>query len=118
MKPFNLKDAKLGKPVFTRDGRPVEIITFNSSLDTYPIWVCVRGDVDEVYSCTADGKHIPYQESERDLFIEPTKGGGWINIESYGETLKEIEGIYPTKESAESASSPYTIATIYIDWEE
>lgn len=30
MKPFNLEEAKVGKPVCTRNGRRVEIISFNN----------------------------------------------------------------------------------------
>lgn len=30
MKPFNLEEAKAGKPVCTRDGRRVEIISFEN----------------------------------------------------------------------------------------
>lgn len=37
MKPFNLEEAKAGKPVCTRDGRRVEIISFENSNSIYPI---------------------------------------------------------------------------------
>lgn len=37
MKPFNLEEAKAGKPVCTRDGRRVEIISFTNSSSIYPI---------------------------------------------------------------------------------
>ena len=38
MKPFNLEEAKVGKPVCTRNGRRVEIISFeNPSNNNYPI---------------------------------------------------------------------------------
>lgn len=37
MKPFNLEEAKAGKPVCTRDGRRVEIISFADSNSIYPI---------------------------------------------------------------------------------
>lgn len=38
MKPFNLEEAKVGKPVYTRNGRRVEIISFeNPSNNNYPI---------------------------------------------------------------------------------
>ena len=30
MKPFNLEEAKAGKPICTRDGRRVEIISFET----------------------------------------------------------------------------------------
>ena len=38
MKPFNLEEAKVGKPVCTRNGRRVEIISFeNPSNNNYPM---------------------------------------------------------------------------------
>lgn len=37
MKPFNLEEAKAGKPVCTRDGKRVEIISFTNSSSIYPI---------------------------------------------------------------------------------
>lgn len=37
MKPFNLEEAKAGKPVCTRDGRTVEIISFGNPNSDYPI---------------------------------------------------------------------------------
>lgn len=37
MKPFNLEEAKAGKPVCTRDGRRVEILSFDNQCLDYPI---------------------------------------------------------------------------------
>lgn len=37
MKPFNLEEAKAGKPVCTRDGRKVKIISFENPNSAYPI---------------------------------------------------------------------------------
>jgi hypothetical protein len=37
MKPFNLEEAKAGKPVCTRDGKRVEIISFENPNSVYPI---------------------------------------------------------------------------------
>ncbi len=37
MKPFNLEEAKVGKPVCTRDGKRVEIISFENPNSVYPI---------------------------------------------------------------------------------
>lgn len=37
MKPFNLEEAKAGKPVCTRDGRRVEILSFENPNANYPI---------------------------------------------------------------------------------
>lgn len=44
MKPFNLKEAKAGKPVCTRNGRRVEILSFNNPNNSYPILARVFSD--------------------------------------------------------------------------
>lgn len=44
MKPFNLEEAKAGKPVCTRDGRRVEIFSFDNPNNGYPILARVFSD--------------------------------------------------------------------------
>lgn len=44
MKPFNLEEAKAGKPVCTRDGRRVEILSFDNPNNGYPILARVFSD--------------------------------------------------------------------------
>ena len=44
MKPFNLEEAKAGKPVCTRDGRRVEINSFDNPNNGYPILARVFSD--------------------------------------------------------------------------
>lgn len=44
MKPFNLEEAKAGKPVYTRDGRRVEILSFDNPNNGYPILARVFSD--------------------------------------------------------------------------
>lgn len=44
MKPFNLEEAKVGKPVCTRDGRRVEILSFDNPNNGYPILARVFSD--------------------------------------------------------------------------
>lgn len=59
MKPFNLEEAKAGKPVCTRDGRRVEIISFeNPSNNNYPILA-------KVFSVKMIMKYLPLQKVER-----------------------------------------------------
>lgn len=52
MKPFNLEEAKAGKPVCTRDGRRVEIIFFENPNNVYPILARVFSDnIDYIDFC-------------------------------------------------------------------
>lgn len=44
MKPFNLEEAKAGKPVCTRDGRRVGILSFDNPNNGYPILARVFSD--------------------------------------------------------------------------
>lgn len=46
MKPFNLEQAKQGKPVVTRDGRPVRILAFDRK-GCYPIIGLISRDKEE-----------------------------------------------------------------------
>lgn len=73
MKPFNLEEAKVGKPVCTRNGRRVEIISFeNPSNNNYPILAKVFFGKDnyEEFTFTESGTFfIADKESEADLMM-------------------------------------------------
>ena len=82
MRPFNLEKAKEGKPVCTRDGRPVRIICYDQN-NTYKLIALVCGeDGHEVaYSYTETGRWRNDQESLIDLFmVEPKRYEGYVNI--------------------------------------
>lgn len=73
MKPFNLEEAKVGKPVCTRNGRRVEIISFeNPSNNNYPILAKVFFSKDdyEEFTFTESGTFfVAGKESEVDLMM-------------------------------------------------
>lgn len=46
MKPFDLEEAKTGKPICTRDGLPARIICFNKQGDDKPIVALVRANLE------------------------------------------------------------------------
>jgi hypothetical protein len=70
MKDFNLEAALCGKPVITRDGRPVKIAGYNEELNSLAGWV---GSL--VYNWTGGGKS--HSESN-DLFMEQTERKEWV----------------------------------------
>lgn len=77
MKEFNLQDALAGKPVITRDGRPVKIAGYNEEAgpaDKVIGWVGV-----ECYSWREDG-FLMYNQMETvdDLFMAPEKREVWV----------------------------------------
>lgn len=81
MKPFNLEEAKARKPVCTRDGRDVTILTFDAKREQ-----CICGlihnhakEEDELNSWNMLGEYS-YQkkfETEADLFMKPEKKDGY-----------------------------------------
>jgi len=71
MKPFNLEEAKAGKPVCTRSGRKARIICFDARNDQ-PI-VALIEDADNrfeiAYNYDIHGKWDEYKETARDLMM-------------------------------------------------
>lgn len=120
MKPFNLKDAKAGKPLCTRDGKPVRIICFDRENKDFPLIAAVTNDnYEDFYSYTTDGKFYNDGDiSDLDLFMTPEKHKGWINI--YKVNGMDCPGnIYDTREKAISNKKEQNyITTIKIEWEE
>lgn len=121
MKPFNLEEAKAGKPVVTRNGYPAKVIYWDRKDEKYPIIALVDKDED-IFEYTIDGRFYPSEESCLDLFMASEKREGWMNIYKCN-TYIDIRGggIYHTKEDAISSkgtlNSDY-ITTIKIEWEE
>lgn len=72
MKPFDLEEAKAGKPVCTRAGRKVEIISFEHPIKGYPILAKVFFGKDdyEKFTFTESGTFfVAGKESEADLMM-------------------------------------------------
>lgn len=131
LKPFDLEAAKAGKPVCTRDGRKVRIISFDRKFlfkgVSYPIIALVEDTAKEetIYGYNEKGKVIiendtPYKD---DLMMLPEKKEGWVNVyKSYnvGKKTPCIASIYPTKEEAKKSSVVGLdyVDTVKIEWEE
>lgn len=71
MKPFNLEAAKAGKPVVTRDGRPVRILCFDARGDEPICGTVPKGDgkSDEVTSWFPVGTVYRECAHNHDLFM-------------------------------------------------
>ena len=125
LKPFNLKDAKSGKPVCTRDGRKARIICFDRMINT-PIIALIEGDNhEEVLQCYFDNGRCRFDvTSNYDLMMLPEKKEGWVNVY----TNIEVENsrycsttIYASKEEALNNISKvlgHYISTSKTEWEE
>lgn len=112
MKPFNLKEAKAGKPVCTRDGRKARIICFDLNNKNFPIVAIINCDTEEnAYQYDIDGV-CDEHDNNLNLMMSPEKKEGWIIIHK--------EAIYD-KETAEKIARETTANVIKIqkiEWEE
>lgn len=74
MKPFNLKEAKKGKPICTRNGRKARIICFDAKTgvedDTYIITLVTENDgYERIFAYDSRGKYMCYKGTEHDLMM-------------------------------------------------
>ena len=117
MKPFNLEEAKQGKPVCTRDGKPVRILCFDYKDESYSIvGIISYGEYESVNTFTEEGKWSSDRTySNSDLFMAPVKHEGWINIYPDNCTSSQI---YPTEEKAKFCANDEAISTVKIEWED
>lgn len=117
-KPFNLKAAKAGKPVCTRDGRKARIICFDfQSIENTPIVAAVQvTDKQEVITnYYEDGRQFVDGISELDLMMLSEKKEGWVNVYNLDNIYRRV---YSSKEEAEKQKDINCVATIKIEWEE
>ena len=111
LKPFDLQEAKEGKPVCTRDGRKARIICFDRRINTPIVALIERDNHEEVLQCYFDnGRCCCDVISDYDLMMLPEKRKGWINIHQYD--------VYKTKEEAEAKVSDKAnyLTTIEIEY--
>lgn len=122
MKPFNIKEAKAGKSVCTREGKPARIICWDRKDDTYPIIALITEDGHEdTISLTIEGKY--YSDGENgcyDLMMVSEKKEGWVNVyyDNDASSHRGCRFIYDTKERAVKEAGSAHIATVKIEWEE
>ena len=121
MKPFDIEQAKAGKPVQTRDGRDVRIICFDAKRkDTSIVCLitCLEDGMEYLFSYFRDdGKWHSSQESTHDLFMKSETKEGWVSVFAGG---KLAINVYATKEEAEyiGAAYPTFKTAAKIEWEE
>lgn len=84
-KPFDLEQAKAGKPVCTRDGRKARIICFDAkTLGDYPIIALVENADNSIYEAayyfSDKGEYLRGNIRNIDLVIPLEEHEGWVNI--------------------------------------
>lgn len=125
MKPFNLEEAKAGKPVCTRDGRPARIICFDAAM-SYPIVALVHEeegeDGAEELIEYGDAGQFNYSVSEHrnDLFMASTERTAWVNLYREGSGVQTGATVYKTKDAAIQGISRWGtyLGTSHITYEE
>lgn len=122
MKRFSLKEylKNPARKVVTREGNPVEIV-YTDGEGRRPIVALVTKEDGKKFSieCTKYGEWSEDGESALDLFFEPIKKEGWVNIYNYGSNRKTGD-VYSNKEEAIkniNFKCKY-ITTVKIEWEE
>lgn len=123
-KPFDLEQAKAGKPVCTRRGHKARIICFDAKISgNYPIIALVE-DVhhptyEVVYSFSNEGEYRKGDTHSLDLVMLPEKREGWINIYPGANGSVACSNPYETKEEAlKNSKCSNVIDTVRIEWYE
>lgn len=128
MKPFNIEEAKQGKPVCTRGGNPARIICFDANNSHYPIIALVNlnNQEEDPIAYTKEGKYtISETKHNKDLVMVSEKKQGWINFYRRAGRIMTGTYVYETEEMAKSNTrgvtgerDPDYIDTIRVEWEE
>lgn len=122
-KPFDLEQAKAGKPVCTRDGRKARIICFDAkTLGDYPIIALVENADNSIYEAayyfSDKGEYLRGNIRNIDLVIPLEEHEGWVNIYRNA-GIVSARCIYNTREEAmESAEEDDYIDTVRVVWHE
>ena len=118
MKPFNLEQARQGKPVVTREGLEVKILIFDLNHETYKIGGVF--DNRELATWTNEGEFKKGDDTLLDLFMNSEKKEGWINLyrDHMGIVLPGV--VCATEADSKSKIRPGDayITTIKVEWEE
>lgn len=83
LKPFNLEEAKAGKPICTRDGRKARIICYDKKGGSEPIIALIENhfkDEERIHRYNINGGIYTCMESMDDLCMLPETHEGWVNV--------------------------------------
>lgn len=119
-KPFNLEEAKAGKPVQTRDGRKVRILCTDAA-GPLPVIAAIRCQaIDLPTRRRADGLLFDGEESKNDLVMATVIHTKWINVFPADIARGELRNrrMYDTKEGAQTFATCEGVITVPITWEE
>ena len=115
MRKFNLEEAKAGKPVVTRTGRPVRILCWDAKGDDPIVGLIDLDTTSCVCTYKESGSFYGNSESEEDLFMKSEIISGWINV---CDESSVYAGIYESEEQAKFYAPVGTVAQVYIECEQ
>ncbi len=126
MKPFNLEEAKAGKPVCIRTGDKARILAFDIENEDYPIVAAVsRMDgKEDVLSYTINGRYgTGAENSIFDLMMVGEKKKGYVALMKAPEEAPHIAyttNVYKTPEEASAflKNLECILAVVPVEWEE
>lgn len=107
MKPFNLEEAKAGKPLITRDGRDAKFIAHVPECAPSFRLICLIDGCGHVTDYCENGSKFPEpRDSREDVFMKTVKTTVYVNLYKNGEWVPHI--------SAENARASATTKTFAI----
>lgn len=120
MKPFNLEEAKAGKPVVTREGKKVlELYHFkNSTIDIGQTIVAIIEGDDSLKTYYPDGRFLSTHIGRLDLFMAEETKLAWINVYLHPQVGElTISPTYYSESAAieQGLKNPHYIKTIKIE---
>lgn len=116
LKPFNIEEAKQGKLIYTRGGKPARVISYDAKSGEHTKNLIVLIECDEEYEeierYNLDGKYYIGNESEKDLMIVADKKIGYANI--------SLNDLYSNEEDAINNSEFFDgyITTVKVEYYE
>ena len=78
MKPFNLEEAKAGKPICSRDGQPMVFVGMCPKGE-FPL-VVQNSHTNTIWTLRADGRYLLTGDSTVDVVMAPVKRTVYVNI--------------------------------------
>lgn len=122
MKPFNLEEAKAGKPVVTRTGRPVRILCWDAKGRDPIVGLVELETTSYLIQCGKDGVFTREDiETDQDLFMKSEVKVGYIVLKYstlYKSGVIATQSVFETIESAAEVANLYDDTTISkITWE-
>lgn len=109
MKPFNLEEAKAGKPVQTRDGRKARFISDTLKASRSVVFGIMHDATGEefLYQYFRDGTNSPTQELSSDLVMAPVERTVYVNFWKTQNGCDACSWPFETEKAARANASGY-----------